>query len=204
MKLIRHGLAIALALLISASSVWAADIGPREVIETTVNEIINALEARADKTKMTETDRDCIRKIVEGRFDYEAMAMRSLGKPWRKLDKAEQMHFTDVFRELLERSYGNRLNEYSGQKVVFQDAEFKGDKARVKSMVIDGNKEIPVDYSLHKTATGWQVYDIRIEGTSMVRTFYQDFKSIMDSGGYAELLKTLEDKIAKLKANEKA
>ena len=203
MKLIRHGLAIVLALFISATA-WAAETGPREVIETTVNEIISALEARADKTKLSEADRDTIRQVVEGRFDYSAMAMRSLGKPWRKLDKAEQAHFTDVFRELLERSYGNRLNEYSGQKVVFQDAELKEDKARVKSVVVDGNKEIPVDYSLHKTETGWQVYDIRIEGTSMVRTFYQDFKSIMDDGGYAKLLKTLEDKIAKLKANEEA
>ena len=203
MKVIRHSFAIALALLVSATA-WAGEAGPREVIETTVNEIINALEAREDKTKLTEKDRDGIRKIVEGRFDYEAMARRSLGKPWKELDKAERAHFTDVFRELLERSYGNRLNEYSGQKVVFQDAEIKEDKARVKSAVIDANKEIPVDYRLHKTATGWQVYDIRIEGTSMVRTFYQDFKSILDSGGYAELLKTLEEKIAKLKANDTA
>ena len=203
MKVIRHSFAIVLALLLS-TSVWAGEAGPREVIETTVQEIINALEAREDKTALTEKDRDTIRKIVEGRFDYEAMARRSLGKPWRNLDRAEQKHFTEVFRELLERSYGNRLNEYSGQKVIFQDAELREDKARVKSMVVDANKEIPVDYSMHKTPTGWQVYDIRIEGTSMVRTFYQDFKSILDSGGYAELLKTLEDKIAKLKANEKA
>ena len=203
MRVIRYSVATLLALLMAATA-WADEAGPRQVIETTVNEIINALEAREDKTALTEKDRDTIRNIVEGRFDYEAMASRSLGKPWKTLDKAEQAHFTSVFRELLERSYGNRLNEYSGQKVLFQDAELKEDKARVKSMVIDANKEIPVDYSMHKTPTGWQVYDIRIEGTSMVRTFYQDFKSILDSGGYAELLKTLEEKIAKLKANEKA
>ena len=203
MRVIRYSVATLLALLMAATA-WADEAGPRQVIETTVNEIINALEAREDKTALTEKDRDTIRNIVEGRFDYEAMASRSLGKPWKTLDKAEQAHFTSVFRELLERSYGNRLNEYSGQKVLFQDAELKEDKARVKSMVVDANKEIPVDYSMHKTPTGWQVYDIRIEGTSMVRTFYQDFKSILDSGGYAELLKTLEEKIAKLKANEKA
>lgn len=203
MKVIQHGLAIALALFLSAPA-WAEEAGPRELIETTVNEIIDALEAREDKTRLTERDRDTIRKIVDGRFDYEAMASRSLGRPWKKLARDEQTHFTDLFRELLERSYGNRLNEYSGQKVIFQEAEFKTDKARVKSTVIDASKEIPVDYSLHRTETGWQVYDIRIEGASMVRTFYQDFKSIMDSGGYAKLLKTLEEKIARLKADEQA
>jgi phospholipid transport system substrate-binding protein len=80
----------------------------------------------------------------------------------------------------------------------------KKKKARVKSKVIDGTRETPVEYRLHQTGTGWQVYDIRIEGASMIRTFHQDFKSILKSGGYDNLVKTLEEKIAKLKARDKA
>ncbi|MDX8406269.1 MAG: ABC transporter substrate-binding protein, partial [Mariprofundus sp.] len=94
------------------------------------------------------------------------------------------------------------LSEYKGQKVVFADATLKGKRARVKSMVIDGTRETPVEYRLHQTDSGWQVYDIRIEGTSMVRTFYQDFKSTLDNGGYPGLVKTLEDKIAKLQSRD--
>ena len=160
------------------------------------------LEARNETSKLTSKDRDAIRQSVEGRFDYTAMAKRSLGKPWKKLDGLQQTHFPGVFRDLLERPYGNRLSEYKGQKVVFADAELKGDKARVESTVIDGTRETPVEYRMHQTDSGWQVYDIRIEGTSMVRTFYQDFKSTLDNGGYDHLLKTLEDKIGKLKEKD--
>lgn len=203
MKLIQYSLAIMLAMLVSMPA-WANNEGPRAVIENTVNQIIEALDAREDKSKLTEKDRDTIRQAVEGHFDYQAMAKRSLGKPWKKLSDEERSHFTEVFRELLERSYGNRLSKYKGQKVVFADAELKKKKARVKSKVIDGTRETPVDYRLHQTATGWQVYDIRIEGTSMVRTFNQDFKAIMKKGGYDKLLKKLEEKIARLKAKDKA
>lgn len=201
LKLFRTTTAILLAMLISATA-WAANSDPKTVIETTVNEIIKVLEARQDTSKLTSTDRDAIRKTVDGRFDYEAMARRSLGKPWKKLNSDERGHFTEVFRELLERSYGNRLSEYKGQTVVFADAELKKNKARVESTVIDGTRETPVEYRMHETDTGWQVYDIRIEGTSMVRTFYQDFKATLDNGGYAHLLKTLEDKVAKLKEKD--
>ncbi len=206
MKWITRSL-LALLTLFIYSTAWATPNNPedpRAVIENTVNAMIHVLEQRADKSKLTRADRDNIRKIVTGKFDYTAMARRSLGKPWKKLDANERNHFTEVFRELLERSYGNRLAEYKGQHVRFENAQYKGKKARVASTVIDGSRETPVNYRMHQTPTGWQVYDIRIEGTSMVRTFYQDFKSVLKSGGYPHLLSTLEEKIAKLKAKDRS
>lgn len=202
-KLFSTTIAILFAALLSVSA-CADDTGPKTTIEATVNKIIEVLEARHDTSKLTSKDRDAIRQSVEGKFDYAAMAKRSLGKPWNDLDGVQQTHFTGVFRDLLERSYGNRLSEYKGQKVMFADAELKGDKARVESTVIDGTRETPVEYRMHQTSSGWQVYDIRIEGTSMVRTFYQDFKSTLDNGGYDNLLKTLEEKIATLKEKDKS
>jgi phospholipid transport system substrate-binding protein len=160
------------------------------------------LDAREDKSKLTEKDREAIRQVIDGRFDYRHMARRSLGKPWKKLSDKEKAHFTDVYRESLERSYGNRLAEYKGQTVIFADAELKRGKARVKSRVIDGNRETPVDYSMHQTDTGWQVYDIKIEGTSMVKTKYEEYKAMMRKGSYEELLKALENKLAKIKARD--
>jgi len=206
MKLIQHSLAIILALFISISA-WANDEGPRVVFENTVNQIIEALEAREDKSKLTDKDRDAIRQVIEGRFDYRTMAKKSLGsKSWKKLSAEEQSHFTDVFRELLERSYGNRLAEYKDEKVVFADAEVKQKKKRkiavVKSKVIDGTREIPVVYRMHPTDAGWQVYDIKIEGTSMVRTKYEEYKSVLKKNGYDHLLKALEAQLVRLKAKD--
>jgi len=176
--------------------------GPRSVIESTITKMLDILEQREDKSAISTQDRAAIRQTIAGKFDYRSMAKRSLGRPWKKLDETDREHFTSVFRDLLERSYGNRLSAYKGQKVIFAEAEIKNNKARVKSTIIDGSRETPVEYRLHQSKNGWQVYDIRIEGTSMVRTFYQDFKSTLDSGGYPKLVKVLEEKVAKLIAKD--
>lgn len=175
---------------------------PKCVVENTITQMIDVLNERENKSIISSKDRDAIRDAVEGRFDYQSMAKRSLGKPWKKLDEADRLHFTDVFRDLLERSYGNSLSKYNGQTVEFAEAVIKKKKAMVKSTVVDGARKTPVDYKLHQTKIGWQVYDIRIEGTSMVRTFHQDFKSTLSNGGYEKLVTALEKKVAKLKAKD--
>ena len=189
-------LSLALALPLPAG---AADEDPKAVIQSIVSGIIDVLEHREDKTKLVEADREKIRHIVNGRFDYAAMAKRSLGEPWKKLDEAERAHFTDVFRQLLEYSYGNRLKDYKGETVQYGDVEYRGSKARVLTIVSDGTKDIPVEYRLHKTERGWSVYDIRIEGASLVRTFYQDFQAQLAKHDYQHLVRALEEKIARMK-----
>jgi len=203
MKQIHLSLMIIFGMLFSLPA-WAENdqVGPKAVIETTITAMLDVLEQRADKNAISTQDRAAIRQTIKGKFDYRSMAKRSLGKPWKKLTETDRKHFTDVFRDLLERSYGNRLSAYKGQKVIFADAEIKKNKARVKSTIIDGARKTPVEYRLHQTKSGWQVYDIRIEGTSMVRTFYQDFKSTLDSGGYQKLVNVLEEKVAKLIAKD--
>ncbi len=202
MKKVQLIFAMMISILFSMPA-WADDDkDPKNVIESTITQIISVLKGRINTSVISSKDREDIRKTIEGRFDYQAMARKSLGKPWNRLDDAEKMHFTEIFRDLLERSYGNRLAEYKGQEVIFADAKIKKRKALVKSTVVDGARKTPVDYKLHQTKSGWQVYDIKIEGTSMVRTFNQDFKSTLKSGGYEELVIALEKKVAKLKAKD--
>jgi len=189
-------------LLWVAVPVWANDTerdDPKVVVEKAVNGILHALESRSDPKVLTEGDREAIRKQVEGRFDYHEMARRSVGKAWKKQSAEQQAVFTETFRQLLERSYGNRLSEYHGQAVEFDNAEFKKNKARVKTRVIDSNKVTPVFYRLHQSAGVWQVYDIKIEGVSLVGTFRKDFKRPLKKEGFDGLLKTLQDKVAHLK-----
>jgi len=191
-----------LAMLIAAPA-WAQD-DPKTVIETTVNAIVDVLKQRQDKSKLTEADREAIRHVVDGRFDYMEMSKRSLGREWQSVSDADRKKFADIFRQLLERSYGNRLAEYREQKVEYDNAEFKGDKARVKTLVIDANKQTPVEYRLHQTPTGWQVYDIKIEGVSLVSTFRTDFSQTLDKEGFSGLMRTLEKKVTDLKAKDAA
>ncbi len=178
----------------------ASEDSPKVVVESTVQAIIDVLEARADKETITDADREGIRQVVAGKFDYREMSRRSVGKPWKKMTAEKQVEFTELFRQVLEYSYGNQLAGYHGQKVVFEKADFKKDKARVKGAIIDSNKTIPMEYRLHQTPTGWQVYDIKIEGVSMIITFRKDFKSIIKKKNVDGLMATLQQKIDKLKA----
>ncbi len=197
-------LALFIAMFFAGSS-WAGTDDPKTVIESTVNGIIKVLEAREDVTKLTEQNRDDIRSVVAGRFDYREMSKRSLGKIWEEISSQEKSDFTELFRKLLERSYGNRLAGFRDQKVEFDDAQFKRDKARVKSKVIDSEKVTPVEYRLHQTSTGWQVYDIKIEGVSLVSNFRKDFEEgIKSNGGFEGLFHALEEKVKKLEAKDSA
>ena len=194
----------ALLAMVSVSNAWAED-DPKIVVENSVNGIIKVLEARKDMTILTEEDRDNIRKVVAGRFDYREMSKRSLAQAWKDISENQKVSFTELFRKLLERSYGNRLASFRNQKVTFDDAQFKGDKARVITSVIDADKTTPVEYRLHQTASGWQVYDIKIEGVSLVSNFRNDFnEGIKQNGGFEGLVQALEKKVAKLEAGDKA
>lgn len=191
-------------LMLFPALTWAAE-DPKAVVEDTVNGIIKVLEARQDMTVLTESDRDKIRKVVTGRFDYKEMAMRSLGQTWNDISEADRVSFTDLFRKLLERSYGNRLASFRNQKVEYGEAEYKGDKSRVQTTVIDVDKQTPVEYRLHQTSTGWQVYDIRIEGVSLVSNFRTEFSEGMkQNGGFEGLVHALEEKVKKLEAKDAA
>jgi len=196
---------ITFLLLWIASPAWAnatEQDNPKVVVEKTVNGILHALEGRKDQNKLTDKDRDAIRQQVEGRFDYREMARRSVGKIWKKQSSDQQTAFTETFRQLLERSYGNRLAAYHGQTVEFDDAEFKKNKARVKTRVMDSNKTTPVEYRLHQRDGTWQVYDIKIEGVSLVGTFRKDFKGPLKKDGFDGLLKTLKEKVEQLKEKD--
>lgn len=194
----------AVLVLFSVSSAVAEE-DPKVVVENTVNGIIKVLEARKDVTVLTEEDRQNIRKVVAGRFDYREMSKRSLAQTWRDISESQKTNFTELFRKLLERSYGNRLASFRDQKVVFEDAQFKGDKARVITSVVDADKTTPVEYRLHQTVTGWQVYDISIEGVSLVSNFRNDFnEGIKQNGGFNGLVQALEKKVKKLEAGDKA
>jgi len=182
----------------------AEEVSPKTVVETAVNGIVEVLKHRSHSDSLTEEDRKAIRQQVNGRFDYEEMARRSVGADWDTQSADKQAAFTAVFRDLLEYTYGNRLASYKNQSIVFEDAEFKRDKARVQTRVIDGSKETPVDYRLYQNNQVWMVYDIKIEGVSLVGTFRQDFKSSLMRDGFDGLLSALKDKVSKMKEKDAA
>jgi len=196
-------LTYALAALLPLHAWGAAGDDPRAVVETAVNGVIQVLKSRSNQDVMTLADREAIRQAVEGYFDFREMATRSLGRPWRKMDTVQRDDFVNTFRELLERSYGNRLSEYRNQTVSYGKVKTKGRRAIVDSEVIDAEKKTPVRYSLIHRKNGWRVYDIKIEGISLVSTFRTDFGQSVGKEGIDGFISALKKRVEALKKQDK-
>ncbi len=194
---------VALLVCLSPSLVWA-DIGPKATVEKTVNSVIDILKAREHPEVLSTRDREAISKAVEFSFDFREMARRSLGRGWRKLSEAQRQQFTQVFRELLERSYGSRLAAFSGQTVSYGEVrKRKHGRVTVETEIIDKKKHIPVKYSLYKSRHGWRIYNIIIEGVSLVGTYRTNFRNTLKKKGFDGLMQNMQDKLARLKEADK-
>jgi len=176
----------------------ASEATPKQVVATTVQSIIDILQQREDKKHLSIADRQAIRNILATRFDFAEMTRRSIGRPWRKLDNSKRQAFTAIFTQIMEYTYGNRLSRYHGQAIEYDNAEFKKKRARVKSRVVDNNKITPVEYRLRQRKSGWKIYDIKIEGVSMVSTFRKDFRGVIERHGIDGLYDALNKKVHKL------
>jgi len=179
-----------------------ASAGPKVVVQAAVDGVIQVLKARQDPKHLSVEERQAIAAAVEGYFDFTEMAKRSMGRGWREINDGQRENFVQLFRDLLEHSYGNRLAAFNNQTIEYGQVRIKGKRARVKTKIIGENIEIPVRYSLLNMSDQWRVYDIRIEGLSLVAAFRTDFKAIYKKEGYEGLVKRLRVKVENLKKQD--
>ncbi len=142
--------------------------------------------------------RDKVMKVASERFDFDEMSKRVLGREWRKLDDSDKKYFVSLFTRLLEHAYIGKIEDYSKQEVVFKDQRIKGDRAQIITDVVDNDVIISVSYIMMLKNDIWMVYDIIVEGVSLVRNYMEQFKEILRKEGYANLLKQMEDKVTEL------
>lgn len=138
--------------------------------------------------------REKIMSFIKRGFDFREMSKRVLGKEWREIGAGEQDHFTELMTKLLENVYIGKLEGYSGQAIEFVAENVKGKRAQVTTLVENDQVKIPVHYIMKETPGRWMVYDINIEGVSLVRNYQEQFKSILRKKDYAGLVKVLEEK----------
>ncbi|PID72530.1 MAG: hypothetical protein CSB34_01600 [Desulfobulbus propionicus] len=143
-----------------------------------------------------------IMEVAKKGFDFNEMSKRVLGKHWRKLSSGERQEFVGLFTELLKYTYVSQMENYSNQQVEFGKQRVKGRKAQVNTMLVDGAKKIPVFYVMHLKNEQWMVYDIIVEGVSLVRNYLEQFQEILRKEGFASLTRQLKTKIAEFQ-NEK-
>ena len=137
-----------------------------------------------------------VKQIVDRRFDYREMAKRSLGAPWNRLNNSQRDEFVKLFAELLEASYSDKIDRYARHvKVDYTGESLEDGYAEVRTVVVRPNDRIPLTYRLHNESGGWMVYDVVIEGVSLVSNYRSQFSRVISESSYAELLRRLRNKV---------
>lgn len=192
--LIRAAIPFLFILSLSVSS-WAGE--PMEAIKQTTDKILSIVTNPALKPPSKTAEKEkLIRQAVDERFDWEEMARRSLATHWTKRTPEERKEFVPLFSDLLERTYMKKVEDYSGEKVLYEGENKEGDFAMVKvKIVTKKNKDILVEYRLKKEGNNWLIYDVSIMGVSLVNNYRTQFNSIISQSSYENLVKKLREKV---------
>ncbi len=182
---------------------------PLDKIRQTVDAILDILTNEALKApERAEERRAKLRQAVLQRFGFEEMARRSLGRHWRKVSREQRQEFISLFSDLLERSYINKIEAYTGDKQQIRYTKEKIDKdgyAIVRSEIVnkrDLNMEI--EYRLVKRQADWEVYDVVIEEVSLVSNYRTQFNKIILEESYEALVKKMKLKLDQEKSVTKS
>jgi phospholipid transport system substrate-binding protein len=190
--------ALAAWLFFAAST--ASMASPTEVVRVAVDQVLRVLEdADLARPVAAEQRRQEIRRIAELFFDFPEMARRALARHWSGRTSPEREEFVRLFRELLERSYFGKIENYSHERIAYTGETVDGEFATVRSKIVTGRKaEIPIDYRLHVIGSRWAVYDVLIEGVSFVSTYRAQFDRIIQTSSYEGLIEKMRLKALEL------
>jgi phospholipid transport system substrate-binding protein len=172
---------------------------PMETVETGVNKVIAKLSEPGFKSQAKDVQISQLSDLINTIFDFEELSKRTLGREWRKMNTEQQNEVVQLFRKLLQGVYADRLLAYSDQKILFdKETELKKGSAEVQSYLqTSDGKKIPLFYRLTDKSGSWKVYDVIIEGVSMVKNYRTQFREILAKDSAEKLLEILRDKTSK-------
>ena len=142
--------------------------------------------------------RAALSKVVSKRFSFKEMSKRSLGKNWKGRTPAEKKEFTSAFKDLIQNSYFTKMESYTDEKIIYDNERTKGKSSIIKTLVITTKgTEIPIDYRLKQNKKGeWLVYDIVVEGISLISNYRSSFAAELKKGSFGDLVASLKKKTA--------
>lgn len=191
---------LALALGLNANLAVSADIPPDVLARTTTQEVLALL--KQDK-EIQGGNHAKAYQLVEAKilpnFDFNRMTQLAVGRHWPRATANQKQSLVTEFRNLLVRTYSSSLTAFSNQTVDFKPLTLKpeDDDVTVRSEIRQpGGQPIPIDYSMYKTAFGWKVYDVSIDGVSLVTNYRASFSSTIRQSGIDGLIKTLANQSA--------
>jgi len=177
------------------SSTAMADDATSE-LKKSINSVIDTIkdQQKATTPEAKTEQRKKIFKIALNLFNFDEMSKRTLGKAWKKLSKENQKRFSHLFARFLANIYYEHLEEYTNEKVKYLNQRQHKKKSLVKTVIVTQKNEIPVDYKLLKSDK-WRIYDISIEGVSLVRNYRSQFHKILRNQGIDDLMNMMQKKL---------
>jgi phospholipid transport system substrate-binding protein len=186
----------ALLPLVLAGPQLALAGAPTDQLRTQIDRAVKILEDPELKKDGRQRDRrKAVRQVANDIFDFSETAKRSLARHWTPRTQAEKDEFVELFTDLLERSYISKIELYGGEKIRFVGETIEGEGAVVRTkLVTKQGTEIPIDYRMLKRGDKWLVYDVVIEGVSLISNYRTQFNKIITTSSFQELMKKMKTK----------
>lgn len=195
MKYFYHIIPLFFMVLMTGSPSLGDDHSPTAQLQPVIEKIIVILDddsLKGDENR--EQRRSKIMSTVSSGFNFREMSRRVLGKTWNDLSADERDYFVTQVTKLFENVYIGKLESYGGRTVEFVAERVKGKRAQVTTLIPYEQSKIPIHYILQREQDKWLVYDINIEGISLVRNYKEQFRTILRQQKYEGLIKVIEEK----------
>jgi len=189
--------------VLSALLIFAAAVSPASAagdamaeVKATVNQVLQILQNPEYKSAAHQRRQE-LRSVIGSHFDFTEMSRSALGIHWRNLSEAQRTEFVGLFTQLLEAAYMSRIESYSGQTVDFvrENSDGTGYSEVDTQIEQNGAQPIGVNYRLKQEGGGWKVYDVLIDGISLVGNYRNQFNRVINNQGYDELVADLRNKV---------
>ena len=190
-------------LLLGGAGLASAEPTPTESVKGTIADVVPIL----DNPELKEPGRAAERRrqiehVVRDRVSYEEMAKRALGQPWPELTNIQRKEFVALFVQLLRDTFAGRIDEYTGEQVLYLSEQQEEQFAEVKTKLTGDKTDTLLDFRLANRFGNWLVYDVVIDGASIVGNYHAQFTSIIRDLTYPGLVKRMKEKTLVVKAFE--
>ena len=170
---------------------------PLDAVQANVNKVLDVLrdpKLKAESAK--EIKKEKLRLIYDSMFDDVELSKRTLAKNWNNLSVAQRQEFVQLFRQVLEKAYIDKILAYTNEKIVYdRESTISGNQVEIQTRVIMASKEIPISYRVISKDGAWKVYDVVIENVSLVLNYRTQFNDILAKNKPEQLLEILRKKV---------
>jgi phospholipid transport system substrate-binding protein len=192
--------ATAFVMMAGSPSLVAAGAEATEAVQGTIAKVMRVLDDEKLKDpELAEERRHEIEEIIRQRMDYEEMAKRTLGTQWSSLSHHEQREFVNLFVQLLRDTFTGRITERSDEQVLYLSEQREDSFAEVKTQLKGRKIDTYIDFRLIHRFSDWRVYDVVIDGASIVSNYRSQFSSIIRDVSYGGLVRKMRQKAVAVK-----